>query len=188
MQGQGLQAEAEKRSFHRADWLVAGRLSLVVCGHLAGPALRVTHWEGGARAGGPSAVTPKGQGQILGALVPSLAAAPAERLRKQVPSYGAPTYVCGHLCHHISGIPQDRTSQQLLNLFERSGPNCLWNCRRRRGPKRRFVMAGCVRLHCFGHVEKKQIDLRRRRHRGRTRAARRRAAQRSRQNEARRFY
>ena len=49
------------------------------------------HWEGGARAGDPFAVTPKGQGEIPGALVPSLAAIPAG-MRKQVPTYGAPTY------------------------------------------------------------------------------------------------
>ena len=59
------------------------------------------------------------------------------------------------------GVPQDGTSLQLLNLFGRSGPNCLWNTRRRRGPNRRAVMAGCVRLHRCGHVGKKRIDLRR---------------------------
>jgi FtsZ-binding cell division protein ZapB len=47
------------------------------------------HGEGGDQAGDPLAV--KGQGEIPGALVPSLGAIPAG-MRKEVPSRGAPTY------------------------------------------------------------------------------------------------
>eukprot|EP00966_Prymnesium_polylepis_P238384 5513111-Prymnesium_polylepis.1 len=48
----------------------------------------------------------KGQGEIPGSLVPSLGAIPAG-MRKQVPSYGAPTWhmlCCAYCCHQKAPV------------------------------------------------------------------------------------
>ena len=58
------------------------------------------HWEGGDQAGDPFAVTPKGQGEIPGGLVPSLAAIPAG-MRKKVPPTGHPHMYAFFAYFHI---------------------------------------------------------------------------------------